>query len=218
MVPDNQAAGSNPAPLYQLTAAWILAEAFSRSIIFLYLRMTDKITADQQEVILHPDRMRIVGEFVFGDALTASDLRKRLPELAVATLYRHLALLTESGVLAVHATHPKRGTNEKTYVIAVNVMFSVDQLMKTRSRFMQITTMAATALIRCFARYIESTSLSKRTIDPRMRFYPIYATDDEYRALAEKLEKILIDAAKSRPSSPTPPRRVFFLAAVPEFE
>lgn len=180
--------------------------------------MIDKITAEQQEVILHPDRIRIIGEFVFGDALTASDLRERLPDLAVATLYRQLTLLTKSGVLTVKATHAKRGTQERTYVIAVNVMFSIDQVVKKRGRLMQITAIAATTLIRCFARYLERVNLSKRRVDPRMRFYPVYATDDEYRVLVEKLEKTLGEALKSRPSVPTSRRRMLFLAAVPEFE
>lgn len=179
--------------------------------------MTEKITAAQQTVILHPERARIVGELVFGETLTASELHERLPELAVATLYRHLALLTKSGVLAVQGTQAKRGTSEKTYVIAVNVMFSAGQLMKDGGRFLQVVAIAATALIRVFTRYIGRASLEKRTVDPRLRFYPIYATDEEYRALVEALEKTLLAAAKSSPSSPRAPRRMFFLAAVPEF-
>jgi Helix-turn-helix domain len=182
------------------------------------MRARERITAEQQEVILHPERMRIVGEFVFGETLTASDLHERLPEMAVATLYRHLALLTKTGVLTVHATEAKRGASEKTYVIAVNVMFSSGQIMKHPGRFLQVATVAATALIRCVARYVKRANLSHRTVDPRLRFYPVSATDDEYRALVETLERTLGDAARSRPESPSSPRRMFFLAAVPEFE
>lgn len=183
--------------------------------------MPGKITTEQQEVILHPDRVRIVGQFVFGDALTASELHQRLPDLAIATLYRHLGLLTDAGVLAIQATQAKRGTSEKTYVIAVNVLFSIDQVMKFPGRLLQVAAIAATALIQCFTSYLQRANLSKRTVDPRMRFYPVYATDEEYRTLVEKVEKTLGDAIKARRSSPPSPsaqRRMFFLAAVPEFE
>jgi hypothetical protein len=181
--------------------------------------MVAKVTPEQTEVILHPDRMRIVGEFIFGDALTAHALHERLPELATATLYRHLALLTESGVLAVRDTHARRGATEKTYALAVSLQLSPDEIAKRPGRFMPLVISAAAALLRVFSRYLERTNLSKRKVDPRLRFYAIEASDEEYRSISNQIDRMLSDAAK-HPGLPskTRRRRMFFLAAVPEFE
>ena len=181
--------------------------------------MTAKTTPEQHDVILHPDRIRILGEFLFGDTLTAYALHDRLPKMAMATLYRHLALLTESGVLAVHETRAKRGATEKTYVLAVDLKLSLDDVVKRPGGFLQVVNTSAATLIRAFSRYVERSNLLKRKVDPVLRFYHVEASDDEYRSLASKLERLLSDAAK-KPAAPskTRRRRTFFLAAVPESE
>jgi len=183
------------------------------------MRMVAKTTLEQQDVILHPDRICIMGEFLFGGALTAYALHERLPKMAMATLYRHLALLTESGALAVRETRAKRGATEKTYVLAVNLQLSLDEVVKRPGRFLQLVNTAAATLIRVFSRYVERTDLSKRKLDPGLRFYHVDATDDEYRSLVSKLERLLSDAAR-KPASPSKARRrrIFFLASVPESE
>jgi len=75
------------------------------------------------------------------------------------------------------------------------------------------------AAARVFARYTERANLSKRKADPRLRFYSIHASDDEYRTLNGKIEDLLRDASKAGASpSKRRLRRIFFLAEIPEPE
>lgn len=59
-------------------------------------------------------------EAFLGDrALTTTELRSELPDVPVASLYRHVALLVNAGVLAVVAERRVRGALERTYVLRV---------------------------------------------------------------------------------------------------
>jgi hypothetical protein len=63
--------------------------------------------------------LRIVEAFLGDRALTTTELRSELPDVPVASLYRHVALLVNAGVLAVVAERRVRGALERTYVLRV---------------------------------------------------------------------------------------------------
>src|ERR1700761_6113480 len=71
------------------------------------------------DLLLHPVRLRIVQAFLGDRALTTGDLRAELPDVAPATLYRHVARLVDAGVLAVVAERRVRAATERTYVLRV---------------------------------------------------------------------------------------------------
>lgn len=65
------------------------------------------------DVVMHPVRLRIL-QAVNGVELTTADLRKTLPEVAQATLYRHVAALIDARVLTVVDERRVRGATERT--------------------------------------------------------------------------------------------------------
>ena len=69
------------------------------------------------DLILHPVRLRIVQAFLGERALTTTELQAELPDVPVASLYRHVARLVDAGVLAVVAERRVRGALERTYVL-----------------------------------------------------------------------------------------------------
>ena len=66
------------------------------------------------DLLLHPVRLRIIQAMLGRDALTTRDLGERLPEIAPATLYRHVGALVDAEVLTVVAERKVRGTVERT--------------------------------------------------------------------------------------------------------
>ena len=50
----------------------------------------------RSDILLHPVRLRIVLA-VANDEITTADLAERLPDVATATLYRHIATLLDKG-------------------------------------------------------------------------------------------------------------------------
>ncbi len=56
------------------------------------------MSTTRADLILHPLRLRIIETLVNSEPLTPQEMRMRLPGVAQATLYRHLKILTDSGI------------------------------------------------------------------------------------------------------------------------
>jgi DNA-binding transcriptional ArsR family regulator len=85
--------------------------------------MWDRWAVDTLELLLHPVRMRIVhalsgstsGDRSGGRTRTTAELCARLPDVPKTTVYRHVGLLAEGGVLEVAEEHRVRGAVERHY-------------------------------------------------------------------------------------------------------
>jgi hypothetical protein len=69
------------------------------------------------DLLLHPVRLRIVKAFLGDRALTTSQLASELDDVPAASIYRHVARLTNAGVLQVVAERRVRGAVERTYTL-----------------------------------------------------------------------------------------------------
>lgn len=69
------------------------------------------------DLVLHPVRLRIVKAFLPDRALTTSELLAELADVPAGSLYRHVARLTEAGILQVVAERRVRGAVERTYTL-----------------------------------------------------------------------------------------------------
>ncbi|TMR89685.1 helix-turn-helix domain-containing protein [Nonomuraea basaltis] len=70
---------------------------------------------DSIDLLLHPVRLRIVHAMSGGRTQTTSDLCVRLPDVPKTTVYRHVGLLTEAGVLEVAGERRVHGAVERHY-------------------------------------------------------------------------------------------------------
>jgi DNA-binding transcriptional ArsR family regulator len=68
-----------------------------------------------RDLLLHPVRMRIVHAMSGGRVRTTADLCARLPDVSKATVYRHIALLVDGGVLEVAGERRVHGAVERCY-------------------------------------------------------------------------------------------------------
>jgi len=69
------------------------------------------------DLLLHPVRLRIVGEFS-GRERSTGELAAALPDVPHTSLYRHIAELVRGGVLEVTAQRPTGGPAERVYRVA----------------------------------------------------------------------------------------------------
>ena len=74
---------------------------------------------DINEIMLNPIRLRIVQELAGSKEMTTNELCEKLPDIARATLYRHVNLLLENNILAVISEKKVRGSLERT--LSLNV-------------------------------------------------------------------------------------------------
>src|SRR3954449_87372 len=69
------------------------------------------------ELLLHPIRRRLLQAFLGDRTLSTADLRAELPDVPVATLYRHVSVLADAGVLAVVGEREGRGAGGRGYPV-----------------------------------------------------------------------------------------------------
>jgi DNA-binding transcriptional ArsR family regulator len=79
--------------------------------------MRTKTTRKRADLLLHPARLRIMAA-VAGRAMTTAQLAAALPDMAQATLYRHVRRLHEAGALVVVAEREAHGALERTFAVA----------------------------------------------------------------------------------------------------
>lgn len=70
---------------------------------------------DPTELLLHPVRLRIIHALSGGRLRTAGELCDRMPDVPRTSVYRHLGLLTEGGMLEIGEERRVRGAVERHY-------------------------------------------------------------------------------------------------------
>ncbi|MFH8791615.1 helix-turn-helix domain-containing protein [Streptomyces sp. NPDC017941] len=70
---------------------------------------------DSLELLLHPLRLRIMHAMSGGRTLTTSQLCALLPDASKATLYRHVSLLADHGLLEIEEERRVRGAVERRF-------------------------------------------------------------------------------------------------------
>ncbi len=67
------------------------------------------------EVVMNPVRQRIFQYFLLHETGTVKELRKALPDVPSASLYRHIKILADHAILTVVGENRIRGTVESVY-------------------------------------------------------------------------------------------------------
>ncbi len=167
-----------------------------------------KTTAD---IILHPARMRILSTLA-GRQLTAQQIGLALPEVAQATLYRHLSRLVQAGVIAVTQQRPVRGVLEKVYALAegsTSILLDPHQL--TREDWERGFAAYTASLLGQFTAYLRQEGADPLADGVSFRTGFMHLSDAELAQLRDDLQAA---AAPYRAYGSSPERRRRVLSSV----
>ena len=70
---------------------------------------------DIVEIVMNPARQRIFQYLLVHETGTVKEIRKALPDIPSASLYRHMKILTDNDILTVVEENRIRGTVESVY-------------------------------------------------------------------------------------------------------
>ncbi|WP_033262484.1 helix-turn-helix domain-containing protein [Amycolatopsis vancoresmycina] len=70
---------------------------------------------DSLNLLVHPVRLRIVHAMAGGRTRTTSELCERLPDVSKATVYRHVGVLADGGILEIEGEQRVHGAVERRY-------------------------------------------------------------------------------------------------------
>ena len=137
--------------------------------------------------------MRIWQAFLGDRALTTSELRSELPDVPPASLYRQVALLVDSGVLAVAAEHRVRGAVERTYMLrAAASTISDQELAEMTPEEHRAAFMAYMAgLLGEFDRYLAKEDVDLRRDGVGYRIAGMWLDEAEFNELVRDLVAVL---------------------------
>lgn len=148
------------------------------------------------DLILHPVRFRIL-QALAGETLTTQELAELLPDAPKSSIYRHLRLLLDGGMVAVSGTRPVRGVFEKTYRLDQPIHISADEISTlTAEEHMRYFQNYAMTLIQGFSEYVAGAIPDKSIdmADDRAGYTEafFYATSEELDQFAAALNGALV--------------------------
>ena len=168
---------------------------------------------DTLELLLHPVRMRIVHAMSGGVTRTTSDMLARLPDVSKATVYRHVSLLAEAGVLEVVSEQRVHGAVERRYrlyrpraVIDPDAAASMT-LEEHRHGFAAATA----ALVAEFNTYLNQDHADPTADKVGYRQIPLWLSQEERAELISQIHTILVSHMDNQPG---PDRRLHLLSPI----
>ncbi|MFF0154521.1 helix-turn-helix domain-containing protein [Micromonospora sp. NPDC005203] len=168
------------------------------------------------DLLLHPVRMRILQTLFDTDPLTTTQLRERLPDVPPATMYRHIAVLVEAGVLEVVDERRVRGTVERSYRVRQDqgtVSPAARAAMTLDDHRRAYTTFVA-SLLGDFDRYLAHEHADPHRDGVVYRQAAVWLTDEEFATMVAEIEHAVVSRTGNTRAGRT--RRVVSLVVVPD--
>ena len=122
------------------------------------------------EVVMNPVRQRIFQYFLLHETGTVKDIKKALPDVPSASLYRHVKILADSAILTVVGENRIRGTVESIYRLNKSALSAGDENGN-------VVQMSLLSICAAFAKYFSGSDA-----DPRKG----YAAVHELHAAADR--------------------------------
>jgi DNA-binding transcriptional ArsR family regulator len=117
------------------------------------------------ELILHPVRLRIL-QAIAADGTTTQEIADRLADVPASSIYRHLKLLLDAGVVEVNGTRLVKGIQEKRYVVVQPPRLSPEDVAGlSPDEHFQYFSATVITLLRGFADYLQPVAEKGRPVD-----------------------------------------------------
>lgn len=143
----------------------------------------------EADLILHPVRMRILMALASGHEMTASAIESVLADVPHASLYRHLGVMVDGGMLDVVGERRVRGAVERTYAIRTGAgqLGPESVAAMTREDHLRTFTMYLAALLDGYARYVRRDHIDPVADGLSYRAATLHLTDAEHAELLAEL-------------------------------
>ncbi|NUO96942.1 MAG: helix-turn-helix domain-containing protein [Nonomuraea sp.] len=157
---------------------------------------------DPVDLLLHPVRLRIVHAMAGGRTLTTSDLCGLLPDVSKATVYRHVGLLADAGVLDVEGEQRVRGAVERRYRLlpARAAIDAETAASASRDDHRRAFAVAMATLLAEFNAYLDRDQADPAADLVGYRQHAIWLSEDERAGLIADLRAALVARMGNRPA------------------
>jgi len=164
------------------------------------------VRTDAAEILLHPQRLAITRALTQSE-LTTKQLAERLSDIPQATLYRHLALLLDAGIISVVAERKVRGTQERTYGLGPKAVLTQEAFRTAtpEDHYRYFATYVA-GLLDHFGGYVRRPDIDLEADGVGYRDHVLNLTDGELRELLADIRAAIASRLDNAPAPGRVPR------------
>jgi DNA-binding transcriptional ArsR family regulator len=155
---------------------------------------------DTMDLLLHPIRLRITHAMSGGRAHTVADLCARLPDVPKTSLYRHVGLLADAGVLEVAQEQRVRGAVERHYRLRRARARVAADVPMTKDDHRRAFAAALAVLLAEFNAYLDREAADPYADQVGYRQGVVWLTEDERAELVAELTGVLAARARNAPA------------------
>jgi DNA-binding transcriptional ArsR family regulator len=155
------------------------------------------------DLVLHPVRIRIVFAAMDGLPFTTSEMARRLPDVSKASMYRHIAVLADGGLLEVESEELVNGIVERHYrLLRVRAMIDPAEAAAMTNDDHRRGFAAVTGHVLAeFNAYLDRPDSNPTADSVSYRQVPLWLTEAEKAGLVEDFTTAIQARAALEPST-----------------
>ena len=137
------------------------------------------------EVVMNPVRQRIFQYFLLHETGTVKELKKALPDIPNASLYRHVKILADHSILTVVGENHIRGTVESIYRLNKDAMSTEDESGNA-------VQMALLGICASFAKYFAGGHADPRKDMLMLTTCTLTLTDEDFMSFLSEINRLAL--------------------------
>lgn len=165
---------------------------------------------EMAEIVMNPVRQRIFQYFLIHETGTVKDIRKLLPDVPGASLYRHMKIMADHDILMVVGENRIRGTVENVYQLNKSALEIADE----GGNAVQMSLLSICA---SFAKYFSGGNADPQKDMLLLTNCTFVLTDGEFSDFLSEMNEIAVKYMKKEGTAGSKTRQITLISA-PTFQ
>ena len=158
------------------------------------------------EVVMNPVRQRIFQYFLLHETGTVKDIKKALPDVPSASLYRHVKILADSSILVVVGENRIRGTVESIYRLNKSTMSAGEESGNA-------VQMSLLSICAAFAKYFSGGNADPERDMLLFTNCTLLLTDGEFSDFLSEINEVALKYMKVEAKADSKTRQITLISA-----
>ena len=158
------------------------------------------------EIVMNPVRQRIFQYFLLHETGTVKELKKTLPDIPSASLYRHIKILSDSSILTVVGENRIRGTVESVYRLNKDALAIEDETGNA-------VQMSLLSICASFARYFSGGKADPKKDMLLLTNCTLILTDEQFSGYLSEINEVALKYMKAEAFADSKMRQITLISA-----
>lgn len=164
------------------------------------------------DALMNPTRQRILEYLLLKRTATVNEMSEVLSDIPRPSIYRHIKIMLDSGLIEVKSEKQVRGTVEKTYILASALVNGTSE-----DDIPLVTTRVLFSVLGSFSRYFARADADPQKDMLSISLSTLMLSDEEFTELLAKVGGLINANIANKPDAKRKPRNILF-SSVPTDE